>query len=226
METTTKSKYTQVPIRDETRRCLLSHSFLLLSRRNIATKAIGRNLMEGFALTQLQCGHCEMPMMERDGVTECVVCPLVSKKAKKRAHSKRMGQAMGTFDSEASPWLSHGAQQHLQDQLNEHVDHPQEVIKHQTSPSRALEARKSSNDTFDEREPIQGEHIDWEEREFDQTERMSFPDDDDVREVAIYEAEVGSLPSYEEVNDGGYEEVNNEGSDFKDDNSEAELENM
>ena len=58
-------------------------------KRAIATKAIGRKLMEGYALTQDQCNHCQMPLMERDGFTECVVCPIVSKKAKKRADQKR-----------------------------------------------------------------------------------------------------------------------------------------
>ena len=83
--------------------------FLLTSsnpcfRREIATKAIGRRLMEGYILTQTQCDHCQMPVMELNGVNECVVCPLVSKKAKKRADLIRMGQAiMDTFDSESPP---------------------------------------------------------------------------------------------------------------------------
>jgi uncharacterized Zn finger protein (UPF0148 family) len=75
-------------------------------RREIATKAIGRKLMEGFILTQTQCIHCQMPVMERNGLSECVVCPLVSKKAKKRAAFKRRGMAqpsMDTFDSESPP---------------------------------------------------------------------------------------------------------------------------
>lgn len=60
--------------------------------------------MEGYVLTQTQCGHCQMPMMELKGESECVVCPLVSKKAKKRAGLKRMGQAiMETFDSDSPP---------------------------------------------------------------------------------------------------------------------------
>jgi len=58
-------------------------------KRQIATKAIGRKLMEDYVLTQDQCKQCHMPLMEREGVCECVVCPLVSKKAKKRAGRKR-----------------------------------------------------------------------------------------------------------------------------------------
>ena len=60
-------------------------------KRQIATKAIGRKLMEDYVLTQDQCEQCQMPLMERDGFHECVVCPLVSKKAKKRASQKRNG---------------------------------------------------------------------------------------------------------------------------------------
>ena len=60
-------------------------------KRQIATKAIGRKLMEDYVLTQDQCEQCQMPLMERHGFYECVVCPLVSKKAKKRASQKRNG---------------------------------------------------------------------------------------------------------------------------------------
>ena len=74
------------------------------SRREIATKAIGRKLMEGYVLTQTQCVHCQMPLMENSGISECVVCPLVTKKAKKRADLRRKGKAiMDTFDSESPP---------------------------------------------------------------------------------------------------------------------------
>jgi uncharacterized Zn finger protein (UPF0148 family) len=74
------------------------------TRRDIATKAIGRKLMEGFILTQTQCNHCQMPVMENKGISECVVCPLVFKKAKKRADLRRKGQAiLDTFDSDSSP---------------------------------------------------------------------------------------------------------------------------
>lgn len=68
----------------------------------MATKAIGRKLIEGYSLTQTQCQICEMPIMQLRGKTSCVVCPLVSKKAKKRADLRRKGRViMDTFDSES-----------------------------------------------------------------------------------------------------------------------------
>lgn len=83
--------------------------------------------MEGYVLTQTQCDHCQMPMMELQGESECVVCPLVSKKAKKRAGLKRMGQAiMETFDSESPP------------------KRLQEPLKFQTSPGRSARAAQDS----------------------------------------------------------------------------------
>ena len=45
--------------------------------------------MEGYFLTQDQCNVCEMPLMEKAGFSECVVCPVVTRKAKKRASQKR-----------------------------------------------------------------------------------------------------------------------------------------
>ena len=45
--------------------------------------------MQGYILTQRQCDKCEMPMMEKDGLYECVVCPLVAKRAKKRTDQRR-----------------------------------------------------------------------------------------------------------------------------------------
>jgi len=71
-------------------------------KRRMATKAIGRKLMEGYALTQTQCKSCEMPVMELLGKSSCVVCPLVTKKAKKRADLRRKGRAIrGTFTSDS-----------------------------------------------------------------------------------------------------------------------------
>ena len=52
--------------------------------------------MQGYVLTQKQCETCQMPMMEKDGLNECVVCPLVKKKAKKRALLKRREMKLGS----------------------------------------------------------------------------------------------------------------------------------
>jgi hypothetical protein len=65
-----------------------SHHGQLFSR-GIATRAIGKKLMEGFLLTSIQCKDCHMPLMARDGKAGCVVCPFVTRKAKKRAQKLR-----------------------------------------------------------------------------------------------------------------------------------------
>jgi uncharacterized Zn finger protein (UPF0148 family) len=59
------------------------------TKRNIATNIIGAKLLKGYSLTHKQCFFCDMPMMERDKKCECVVCPVIKRKAKRRARDKR-----------------------------------------------------------------------------------------------------------------------------------------
>ena len=59
------------------------------TKREIATNIIGAKLVNGYTLTHKQCFICDMPMMERDGKCKCVVCPVIERKAKKRAKDKR-----------------------------------------------------------------------------------------------------------------------------------------
>ena len=59
------------------------------TKREIATNIIGAKLVNGYTLTHKQCSICDMPMMERDGRCKCVVCPVIERKAKKRAKDKR-----------------------------------------------------------------------------------------------------------------------------------------
>ena len=59
------------------------------TKRDIATNIIGAKLLNGYTLTHKQCSVCDMPMMERDGACKCVVCPVIKRKAKKRAEDKR-----------------------------------------------------------------------------------------------------------------------------------------
>ena len=127
-----------------------------LYRREIATKAIGRKLMDSYVLTQTQCSHCQMPLMEFNGISECVVCPLVSKKAKKRAALIRKGQAiMATFDSDSPP---------KRKQDSSHVQSPKSPTDHRDDgdsrgPFEAMKQRAEA----EELEEIKGILINWDE---------------------------------------------------------------
>ena len=59
------------------------------NRHDVATKVIGGKLLSGFALTHVQCDRCEMPLMERNAVYECVVCPTLTERAAEEAGRKR-----------------------------------------------------------------------------------------------------------------------------------------
>ena len=41
-------------------------------------------MLHGYVLKETQCKICEMPLMEKDGKMDCVVCPVLAKKAKKK----------------------------------------------------------------------------------------------------------------------------------------------
>ena len=53
-------------------------------RRDIATKVLGAKMLQGYVLKEDQCDKCGMPTMEHHGVMECVVCPVLIKRAKKK----------------------------------------------------------------------------------------------------------------------------------------------
>eukprot|EP00980_Cylindrotheca_fusiformis_P029017 scaffold22696_cov118-Cylindrotheca_fusiformis.AAC.11 len=57
-------------------------------RREVATKVLGSKLLQGYVLKQEQCDKCGMPQMEYQGELECVVCPVLAKKAKKTNKKK------------------------------------------------------------------------------------------------------------------------------------------
>ena len=108
--------------------------------------------MEGYTLTQAQCDHCQMPLMELSGNSECVVCPLVSKKAKKRADLRRKGQAiMETFSSDSPPKRLHDPRK----QLNEGYL----AVEH------GSEARGPFEERAQEQEDTQDLLINWEEEQ-------------------------------------------------------------
>ena len=53
-------------------------------RRDIATKVLGAKMLQGYELKESQCEKCAMPEMEYHGVVQCVVCPVLVKRAKKK----------------------------------------------------------------------------------------------------------------------------------------------
>jgi len=61
-------------------------------RRDIATKVLGAKMLQGFILKEEQCPKCKMPMMEHNGSLECVVCPILIKRAKKKKAEEEAAQ--------------------------------------------------------------------------------------------------------------------------------------
>jgi uncharacterized Zn finger protein (UPF0148 family) len=184
---------------------LLIPSTNLCFRREIATKAIGRKLMEGYILTQTQCDHCQMPVMELNGVNECVVCPLVSKKAKKRADLIRMGQAiMDTFDSESPPKRKH-------ERKPDHEGQSSMVEYQNLANDQELEAAGPFKDLKEQAQAqnlqrLEGLLIDWgEEEQFDEAEQQSSPHSDHGRSAIQVDNEVfytmHSIPVGDEARD-------------------------
>jgi len=71
-------------------------------RRDIATKVLGAKMIQGYTLKETQCDKCGMPMMEYKGQLECVVCPVLIKKAKKKKaeeEAARLAQAREQAES-------------------------------------------------------------------------------------------------------------------------------
>ena len=60
-----------------------SHAY---TRRDIATRVLGAKMIKGYLLLDDQCSRCGMPMMERTGSSQCVVCPVID--AMKEKESK------------------------------------------------------------------------------------------------------------------------------------------
>eukprot|EP00934_Nitzschia_sp_Nitz4_P002837 Nitzschia sp. Nitz4//scaffold139_size61406//21186//24205//NITZ4_006453-RA/size61406-snap-gene-0.10-mRNA-1//-1//CDS//3329535831//2827//frame0 len=58
-------------------------------RRQVATKVLGAKMLQGYSLTEQQCTKCSMPMMEHEGAIDCVVCPVLLKKAKKKLKAQQ-----------------------------------------------------------------------------------------------------------------------------------------
>merc|ERR1719491_909933 len=74
----------------ETKSSLIS-SFLTLdykSRREIATKALGSKLLEGYTLKNMPCDECGMPVMEKENIVQCAICPFLAKKAQEQEERK------------------------------------------------------------------------------------------------------------------------------------------
>ena len=61
---------------------IFANSTTSYNSREIATKLLGTKMLEGYTLRDTQCAKCDMPLMEYDGVLECVVCPVLMHKAK------------------------------------------------------------------------------------------------------------------------------------------------
>mmetsp|Transcript_52635 Transcript_52635/g.127579 ORF Transcript_52635/g.127579 Transcript_52635/m.127579 type:complete len:991 (+) Transcript_52635:182-3154(+) len=58
-------------------------------RREVATKVLGTKMLQGYTLQETTCDRCGMPLMEKRGDIECVVCPALAKKAKKRVKAEK-----------------------------------------------------------------------------------------------------------------------------------------
>lgn len=59
-----------------------------LDRRLLATKILGSKMLQGYSLKDMPCEICSMPLMEKKGYVECVVCPAIAKKDKKNRQLK------------------------------------------------------------------------------------------------------------------------------------------
>ncbi len=77
-------------------------------RHKVATKTMGSKMTKGYTLTEDICDECEMPLMENDNqAKECVVCPKLWLKIKRRGDSSQ-----GSSLKEIKPILK--ADTHLQ----------------------------------------------------------------------------------------------------------------
>jgi len=53
-------------------------------RREVATKVLGAKMLQGYTLKETTCDTCGMPVMYFKGKVDCVVCPVLAKKARKK----------------------------------------------------------------------------------------------------------------------------------------------
>jgi len=58
-------------------------------RREIATKVLGAKMLQGYTLKETTCDTCGMPVMDFKGKVDCVVCPVLAKKAKKKLKASK-----------------------------------------------------------------------------------------------------------------------------------------
>mmetsp|Transcript_24566 Transcript_24566/g.51906 ORF Transcript_24566/g.51906 Transcript_24566/m.51906 type:complete len:1230 (+) Transcript_24566:184-3873(+) len=58
-------------------------------KREIATKVLGAKMLQGFTLQEKTCDKCAMPVMSYKGKVDCVVCPALAKKARKKLRQKQ-----------------------------------------------------------------------------------------------------------------------------------------
>lgn len=174
--------------------------------------------MEGYILTQTQCDHCQMPVMELNGVNECVVCPLVSKKAKKRADLIRMGQAiMDTFDSESPPKRKH-ERKPVHEEQNSMVNYRNSEIGQELEAVRHFEELKEQAQA-ENHQRLEGLLINWaEEEQFDETEGKFSPNSDYCRNEGQVDQEICYTMHSTHVGEEARDELNSEcsGSDVYD----------
>jgi uncharacterized Zn finger protein (UPF0148 family) len=57
--------------------------------REVATKVLGAKMLQGYTLKETTCDRCAMPLMEKRNKVECVVCPALEKKAKKKMKAEK-----------------------------------------------------------------------------------------------------------------------------------------
>ena len=70
-------------------------------RREVATKVLGAKMLQGYTLQETTCDRCGMPLMEKRGDIECVVCPALAKKEKKRLKAeKKLAEAKARLERE------------------------------------------------------------------------------------------------------------------------------
>jgi len=63
-------------------------------RRKIASKVIGKKLIQGYSLRGTPCTKCIMPLMENPDTSEleCVVCPVLVKKVQKKMADRKVAE--------------------------------------------------------------------------------------------------------------------------------------
>jgi uncharacterized Zn finger protein (UPF0148 family) len=86
-----------------------------LFSREIATKVLGAKMLQGYTLKEKQCDLCGMPLMEKDGHLDCVVCPALAKKAKKKLKEKqRLAEEQARMERQIATAKEERLQQVLQ----------------------------------------------------------------------------------------------------------------